>query len=207
MTVDSTEWCSPWNRPRSVSELVVAEEAGVPLAFRYFWGHRRPAGGGIGPGCLSQWWAVEFTVEGRRYASAEHFMMERKARLFGDDETAEEILAAPDPGRAKALGRRVRGYDDARWERHRHGVVVAGNTAKFGQHDDLRGYLLSTGSDILVEASPLDAIWGIGLAASDERAGRPARWPGLNLLGFALMDVRAALANPDRPAATRQPGR
>jgi len=181
--------------PRSVAELVQAEAAGKAPSFRFFWGHRPPAGGGVGPGCLSQWWPVVFTVEGRRYTSAEHFMMERKARLFGDEEMAEKVLAAPDPGRAKSLGRRVRGYDDAGWERHRYDIVVAGNIAKFGQHGRLRAFLLGTGDDLLVEASPLDAIWGIGLAAADDRARQPAAWPGLNLLGFALMDVRAALRN------------
>jgi ribA/ribD-fused uncharacterized protein len=72
-------------------------------------------------------------------------------------------------------------------------VVVAGNMAKFGQHRQLRDFLAGTGSRVLVEASPRDSVWGIGLAADDERAGSPARWPRLNLLGFALMEVRHQL--------------
>jgi len=151
---------------------------------------------------LSQWWAVTFTLDGRRYSSAEHFMMERKARLFGDEETAEAILAAPDSKTAKALGRAARGFDDAVWKRHRYEIVVAGNLAKFGQHQDLSDYLLGTGTDILVEASPHDCVWGIGLGAADERAGRPADWRGLNLLGFALMDIRAALRGISRTAGS-----
>jgi hypothetical protein len=70
---------------------------------------------------------------------------------------------------------------------------VAGNTAKFGQHPQLREYLLGTRGRVLVEASPLDRVWGIGLAADDPRAVHPSQWRGLNLLGFALMDARAAL--------------
>jgi ribA/ribD-fused uncharacterized protein len=179
--------------PRAVDDLVQAELDGVALSFRFFWGHRPLAGGGVGVSCLSQWFASALTVDGQRYATAEHFMMAGKARLFGDEETAAAILAAPDPGRVKALGRRVAGFDEATWERHRYDIVVAGNLAKFGQHDRLRGFLLDTSDDVLVEASPQDAVWGIGVTASDPRAEHPLDWPGLNLLGFALMDVRAAL--------------
>ena len=155
--------------------------------------------GGVGKGCLSQWWPVAFTVDGVRYASAEHYMMAAKARLSGDAGAVEEILSAPHPGAAKALGRQVRGFDEQRWAEHRFDVVVAGNMAKFSQHPKLRDYLDGTGGRVLVEASPRDLVWGIGLAADDERAGSPERWPGLNLLGFALMEVRARLRAEQAP--------
>lgn len=87
----------------------------------------------------------------------------------------------------------MRGFDQAVWERERSGIVVEGSVHKFGQDDRLRGYLLGTGDRVLVEASPMDRIWGIGLAADDERAQDPARWRGLNLLGFALMEARERL--------------
>jgi ribA/ribD-fused uncharacterized protein len=132
-------------------------------------------------------------VDGVRYSSAEHYMMVAKARLSGDTETAGKILAAPHPGAAKALGRQVRGFDERRWAEHRFDVVIAGNMAKFGQHPQLRDFLASTSNRVLVEASPRDRVWGIGLAAGDERAGSPECWPGLNLLGFALMEVRHRL--------------
>ena len=121
-------------------------------------------------------------------------MMAAKARLSGDADAAERILAAPHPGAAKALGRQVRRFDEQRWAEHRFDVVVAGNLAKFAQHPELRDFLAGTGSRVLVEASPLDRVWGIGLAADDERAASPERWPGLNLLGFALMEVRHQLS-------------
>ena len=88
----------------------------------------------------------------------------------------------------------MRGYDTALWEQHRLDVVTRGNTAKFDQDDAARAYLLGTGDRVLVEASPVDLIWGIGLAADDPAAGDPARWRGLNLLGVALMRAREALA-------------
>ncbi|HEV7909306.1 MAG TPA: NADAR family protein [Pseudonocardiaceae bacterium] len=161
--------------------------------FLFFWGHRPQRDGSVGPGCLSQWWEAPFSVEGITYRTAEHFMMERKARLFGDEVSAERVLAAAHPGEAKRHGREVRGFDGAVWEVNRYDIVVRANLAKFGQHEDLREFLLRTGDRVLVEASPVDAVWGIGVSADDERATRPSEWPGLNLLGQALMDVRAAL--------------
>jgi ribA/ribD-fused uncharacterized protein len=120
-------------------------------------------------------------------------MMRAKALLFGDAETAERIVAAPHPGAAKALGREVRGFDEQRWAQRRFEIVVEANMAKFGQHPELREFLLATGDRVIVEASPRDRVWGIGLAADDERAQSPDQWLGLNLLGFALMETRLRL--------------
>lgn len=179
---------------RSVDELAGFTRDGGQPKYLLFWGHRPPPGGGVGQGCLSQWWPVNFAVDGVIYRSAEHFMMAAKARLFGDDEAAERIQAATHPGQAKALGRQVRGFDEQRWADARFELVVTGNLAKFGQHPDLREFLLGTGERVLVEASPVDRIWGIGLAADDRQATAPDYWPGLNLLGFALMEVRHRLS-------------
>ncbi|MFR9779928.1 NADAR family protein [Micromonospora sp. MS34] len=178
---------------RSVADLVDAVRSGQRVRYLHFWGHRPQRDGSIGTGCLSQWWPAPFTVDGRTYATAEHWMMWRKATLFGDAEVAERILAAPHPHRAKSLGRQVRGFDEATWAARRYAVVVDGSVPKFGQHEELRRFLLGTGQRVLVEASPVDRIWGIGLAADDPRAADPARWRGDNLLGFALMAARAAL--------------
>ncbi|MFI7426367.1 NADAR family protein [Micromonospora sp. NPDC049836] len=178
---------------RSVAELLAAVESGQRPRYLYFWGHRPQRDGSVGAGCLSQWWPAPFTVDGRTYATAEHWMMWHKATLFGDDAIAGRVLAADHPERAKALGRQVRGFDGATWTARRYGIVVAGSVAKFGQHEELRRYLLGTGDRVLVEASPLDRIWGIGLAADDPRTADPASWRGDNLLGFALMAARATL--------------
>jgi len=71
--------------------------------------------------------------------------------------------------------------------------VLEDNRAKFNQHPDLRHFLLGTGGRILVEASPADAVWGIGMSVDDPDARRPSRWKGANRLGFALMQVRSEL--------------
>lgn len=177
----------------SVAELTAAVHSGARVRYLHFWGHRPQRDGSVGAGCLSQWWPAPFTVDGRTYATAEHWMMWHKATLFGDDQVAERVLDAAHPHRAKALGRQVRGFDEATWAARRHDIVVAGSVAKFGQHEELGRFLLGTGERVLVEASPVDRVWGIGLAADDPRAADPARWRGANLLGFALMEARAAL--------------
>ncbi|HEX6357132.1 NADAR family protein [Actinophytocola sp.] len=178
----------------SVADVERAAVAGKRMKFLFFWGHQ-PGQSGVGKGCLSQWYRSPFEAEGHTFATAEHYMMWGKATLFGDDRTAERILAARHPRQAKDLGRQVRNFDQAAWEARRADIVVTGNTHKFGQHDDLRAFLLATGNRVLVEASPLDRIWGIGLREDDPRAQNPAKWRGLNLLGFALGDVRNVLVN------------
>ena len=178
---------------RDRESLVRAVRSGARPEYLLFWGHRPFPSGEIGKPCLSQWWPVSFTVDGDRYASAEHFMMAEKARLFGDEATRAQILKAADPAAAKRLGRRVRGFDEGRWEAERFEIVVRGSRAKFEQNPPLREFLLGTGDRVLVEASPVDRIWGIGMAADDPRAGDPEQWRGLNLLGFALMEARSLL--------------
>ncbi|PSK95437.1 hypothetical protein CLV63_11597 [Murinocardiopsis flavida] len=184
---------TPPDLPLSVDELRAAAARDTRFKYLYFWGHRPNRDGSIGAGCLSQWWPSPFTVDGVAYATAEHWMMAEKARLFEDADAAEAITAAASPGAAKHLGRRVRGFDAAVWEERRSDIVVRGSVHEFGHHPDLRAYLLGTANRVLVEASPHDRVWGIGLVADDERARNPARWKGLNLLGFALMRARTEL--------------
>ncbi|GAA6143444.1 NADAR family protein [Hydrogenophaga sp. 5NK40-0174] len=175
-----------------VEELCARFNAGERLKFVFFWGHqKRP--GGVSSSCFSQWYDSPFTVDGQLYPTAEHFMMAEKAALFGDLATRSMVLDAPNPGAAKALGRQVRGFDESRWLANRLDIVIRANLAKFSQNQEMGEYLLQTGSRILVEASPVDSVWGIGLAHDDDDASNPNLWRGLNLLGFALMKVRDTL--------------
>ncbi len=167
--------------------------AGAKVKYLHFWGHRPRPDGRVGANCLSQWWPSAFSVAGVEYATAEHWMMAAKARLFEDAEAEHRAVTAPNPALAKKAGRLVRGFDEAVWERERFGIVVEGSVHKFAAHADLRGFLLGTGDRVLVEASPVDRVWGIGLAADDEAAMDPERWRGPNLLGFALMAARERL--------------
>lgn len=176
-----------------LNSLIAEIQQGFRPKYLFFWGHQPRSDGQLGKECLSQWWSAPFEVDGVVYPTAEHYMMAEKARLCGDHSSRVKILAAPHPNVAKKLGRVVTGFDEERWNQHRFEVVVRGNIAKFSQHEALKTFLLNTKERILVEASPLDRIWGIGLAADDLRAEDPAKWQGLNLLGFALMEVRARL--------------
>ncbi|GAA4097403.1 NADAR family protein [Streptomyces hundungensis] len=177
----------------ALDALIAQVSEGDRIKYLHFWGHRPQRDGSLGRSCFSQWWPSPFTVEGVRYATAEHWMMASKARLFGDPDAERAAIDAANPALAKKAGRLVRGFDDEVWRRERYGIVLAGSLHKFGQDEALRGYLLGTGKRVLVEASPLDRIWGIGLAADAPEAADPRRWRGLNLLGFALTEARERL--------------
>lgn len=157
----------------------------------YFWGHQ----GNNPKTCMSQWHDSRFIVDNVEYATAEHWMMAKKAELFGDVRMAKLIASSTDPREVKAMGRKVKNFSADLWDQYKYQIVVEGNIAKFKQNPDLSKYLLSTGNAILVEASPYDVVWGIGLNENDARKVSYKSWKGENLLGFALMDVRSELRN------------
>ncbi|WP_329258664.1 NADAR family protein [Streptomyces sp. NBC_01478] len=177
----------------SQEALIREVRTGARVKYLHFWGHRPRPDGRVGASCLSQWWPSPFTVDGVTYGTAEHWMMAGKARLFGDAEALARVLAAGHPSQAKKAGRLVRGFDEEIWTRERFGIVVEGSVHKFAADEELRAFLLGTGERVLVEASPVDRVWGIGLAADDAAAEDPERWRGPNLLGFALMAARERL--------------
>ena len=146
------------------------------------------------PAIFSQWTPSRFEVDGVVYSHAEQFMMAEKARLFGDEKMLAKILASGLPHEQKRLGQAVRGFDTEVWDERKLDIVVRGNRAKFSQSRKRRRALLDTGQRTLVEASPRDFVWGIGLAADHEDATRPESWPGQNLLGQALMRAREELS-------------
>lgn len=145
------------------------------------------------PSVFGQWTPSAFSVEGVQYCCAEQFMMAQKARLFGDVATRNKILATQDPRVHKRLGQQVTPFDQQTWDAQRLAIVIAGNVAKFSQNPEMLQQLLQTGDKTLVEASPLDRIWGIGLRADHPDATDPKKWRGQNLLGRALMEVREQL--------------
>ena len=159
----------------------------------YFWKCTKGPDGELGPGCLSQWWPSPFKIGEQVYPTAEHFMMYSKATLFEDEEIARQILETESPKEVKALGRKVENFDSQLWMEHRFAIVLRANLAKFSQNEDLKKYIFTTGNAILVEASPTDKIWGIGLDEEAARQVSPQDWDGLNLLGFALMRTRSLL--------------
>ena len=169
----------------------LAQDARVKYLF--FWGSQPSRDGIITKSCLSQWWLADFVVAGVTYRTAEHRMMAEKARLFADEAALAQILAAPSPAEAKKLGREIQGFEPDVWEAHKYQIVITGNLHKFGQHQQLKQFLLLTGDRVLAAPSPVDTIWGIGLGADSPDVQNPALWQGPNLLGFALMEVRDQL--------------
>lgn len=155
-------------------------------------------------GPFSQWYYSPFVIEGVRYNCAEQYMMASKARMFGDFEAAAEIMACDSeyttqaafvkhPRKQQIIGRRVKNFVPAPWDAVCRDFVMRGNIAKFIQNDTLFSALLSVGSFRLVEASPVDKIWGVGLAQDNPDAFDPTKWKGTNWLGEILTEVSAII--------------
>jgi len=139
----------------------------------------------------SNWHPSVFTdADGHRFVNSEQYLMYHKALLMQDIETAQQILRETNPGKIKALGRQVCNFDEALWEDQRLAIMEAGCYLKFMQNPAMRTSLLATGRRTLVEASPVDMIWGIGLSQDDASCEDATQWPGRNLLGIALTHVR-----------------
>ena len=175
-----------------MKKLIEARRALTRDDFVFFWGHT-DRGEGLSKACLSQWFPSPFVVDDQYYNCAEQYMMAEKARIFGDEDVRQQILAENSQMAIKKLGRKVKYYDDAVWKSVKFDVVVKGNLAKFSQNEKLRNFLISTDDKVLVEASPKDEVWGIGLDEHSSEASCPRKWKGTNLLGFALMEVRDKL--------------
>ncbi len=165
-------------------------ESGDSLKYLYFWGHTKKQDQEVGNFCFSQWYESSFEINGLTYKTTEHWMMAQKALLFGNKDIFEQIIDCEKPGEAKELGRQVIGFDEITWKENRFNIVRIGNIHKFNQNRDLGEYLLKTGNRILVEASPVDTIWGIGLTKDSKDIDNIYAWRGLNLLGFVLMETR-----------------
>lgn len=144
-------------------------------------------------GVFSQWARIPFVVDGVLYKTAEHYMMAEKARLFNDVASLKEIISCDNPRDAKALGRKVHGFDERIWNENAKKIVYKGNVAKFSQNASAWKKLRETVGTMLVEASPYDKIWGIGMHMNDKGVENPQNWKGKNWLGEALTKVREEL--------------
>ena len=143
--------------------------------------------------CLSQWYISSFKVDNIKYFCAEQYMMSQKALLFNDLDTYNKIMNSQHQNECKKLGREIKNFDHEKWDKNKFDIVTTGNIHKFQQNEQLKNYLLSTNKKILVEASPYDKIWGIGMAETDKNILDESKWKGSNLLGKALMKVRDIL--------------
>ena len=142
--------------------------------------------------CLQQWHPSPFSSEdGKKFGTSEQYMMYHKSLVMGDQETAERILAAQTPGEAKALGREVKGFDEAKWMGNCDRIVEEGQYLKFSQNLDMGMVLRDTGEKLIVETSPNARFWGVGFN-SEEALEHEDEW-GENRLGKAIMRARERL--------------
>lgn len=154
--------------------------------FTFFWRTASP---------FSQWFLADFTVNGVQYTSAEQYMMHQKALLFNDQNNADKIMKTRSASVQKKLGRQVAGFNQTIWESECQRIVYEGNRAKFTQNEDLLAALLATRGTTLVEASPDDRIWGVGLAEEDPRIHNRKTWRGTNWLGEILTRLREEIGS------------
>ena len=155
----------------------------------FFW-QAFSSGDKITSSCMSQWYKSTITIDNKIFCNMEQYMMACKAELFNDDLILEKIMNESDPKNIKALGRKVRNFDEIIWKSVRYDILVKGNYYKFMQDSKLKEFILNTGDSILAEASPYDKLYGIGLRVENSNVRNPSSWQGINLLGFALMEVR-----------------
>jgi len=175
-------------------EYIINLSKNEQLEYIFFWKTSKDT---LDEGCFSQWQETYFTVQNIKYSCAEQFMMAYKADLFDDLKTFEKIINENNPKIIKELGREVKNFNENIWNEKKYNVVVYANWYKFFQNKEFKNILLCTGKNILVEASPYDKIWGVGLPETDKNIINPSNWKGENLLGFALMQVRDSLIRYD----------
>lgn len=148
--------------------------------YYFFWKHQ-----------FGQWTKREIKdVEGVRYNCCEQYMMYKKAIIFGDMNSAKKILLEDRPFKQQELGREIKNFNQGVWDFYKEKVVYDGNYFKFTRYLDLRGRLIDTYPKELVEASPFDLVWGVGLDQDNPLILDPKNWRGQNLLGKILTNLR-----------------
>ena len=152
--------------------------------FTFFWKETEENG------IFSNWYRLSFTIDGVEYNCTEQHMMAGKAKLFGDTKTLAKIMKETSPRALKKLGKEVKPYDDGKWKAVSRNVVYEGNYGKFSQNAEAKELLIATVGTTLVEASPYDQLWGIGLKGDHKLAQDRATWQGTNWLGQVLTKLR-----------------
>lgn len=152
----------------------------------FFWSEKNTYG------FMSNFYPCTFKENSYTYNCSEQYFMKKKQELFDptNEQLANAIMNTSDPKEIKKYGRAVKNYNETIWNTHRFNAMLNANKLKFSSNPNLREQLLETGNKILVEASPYDNIWGIGLDKKDALTLEPDKWPGQNLLGKVLMEVR-----------------
>ena len=186
---------SHYNDPEWASKYIYMHHLLRKQATVFFWKDDEENG------CFSNWFSRKLVIDDFEYLFVEQYMMAQKAKLFHDSERYTAILRSTQPWECKDLGKKVKPFDSNAWDAVKYDVVKTANKAKYEQNPDLMGKLLETGDAVLAEASPKDTIWGIGLDAVTAAETDPSEWPGQNLLGKILMELRSEFAAKKKSAS------
>ena len=143
-------------------------------------------------GYLSNWYPSPFTVDGKHFVNSEHYFMWKKVMLF-EPELEQLILSTKDPKEMKSIGQKVKNYNNSEWSAVRYEIMKEALFHKFSQNPKLLNNLMWTGNSGIIEASPSDRVWGIGITAVEALMDKP--WKGQNLLGKALIETRTRFKN------------
>jgi len=179
------------SRAKNESGEVVKSNSDGSETFTLFYGNTT---------AFSNFCPSKFVIDGKEFNCTEQYFHYMKAVQFKDDDIASKILKSESPGGQKALGRKVKNYDQKVWDEVGPRAMKQGLKAKFAQNPDLKSALLKSAGTTLVEASPRDRKWGIGLGVHNPKAADRSAWRGRNLLGKLLMEVRDELMKTDGEA-------
>ncbi|MBR2561202.1 MAG: DUF1768 domain-containing protein [Eubacterium sp.] len=177
------------DRGKIRKELLIASPSSEDAAYTFFWNDTEENG------VFSNWYRSPFVIDDFEYQHVEQYMMAQKAKQFHDAGTYTAVLKTDEPWKCKELGRKVKPFDSEKWDAVKYEIVKTGNREKYLQNPDLKRALLNTGRTVLAEASPSDMIWGIGLERTEASLAGPDQWPGQNLMGRILMELREEFRN------------
>lgn len=142
---------------------------------------------------FSNMFEAPMQVDGLTFPTVEHYFQWSKAKMFGDEEAATNIMKTASPKSVKAYGKKVKNFEKDKWEEKKNEIMKIALKAKFSQHPELRNKLQDTGTKLLAEANPRDKYWGIGTSFDTSKAKDPAKWPGKNVVGNMLQELRSEL--------------
>jgi ribA/ribD-fused uncharacterized protein len=178
-------------KKKRVLKVKVASEPAVPVEEPVFFFPGNPALNETK--YLSNLYDAPIQIEGTTFPTVEHYFQWSKARQFGDAEAQAKILKTPSAKSVKSYGKKVKPFDETVWAGMAENVMRVAVKAKFMQHPDLLVKLRATGTRLLADADPRSKFWGIGTSADTSKAKDPNKWPGKNVMGKILADIRSEL--------------
>lgn len=149
-------------------------------------------------GFLSNFYYSNFIdANNTKYICNEQYFISQKCLLFDETniELYNKIMESKLPMVIKKLGRLVKNFDERIWEKEKYEIMKNGLRYKFNQNKLLKNKLLDTKMKSLYEASKYDLIWGIGVDSTQASKITESSYPGKNLLGKALMEIREEIRN------------